>query len=587
MRDVGWNSMDSYDLRPITRISASADQCLLGWPEIFDQLRVKLSRAERCVVAVEIYPGIDVRRIAEQLSRELQPELLIVAEEHYLPAETLREIFAETLSDDPVFNFMRPWTIDAYFDMEKTQLTRRRIAETRGKLIVIGTGAAWLAAKPDVTISVNLGRWEIQQRQRRRLTGNLGFDNVGASPSEIYKTAFFLDWRVADRCRHELYATADFFIDMTNEDAPAMLSGSILRDAVRKVVSQPFRVVPFFDPGPWGGQWMRRRFNLPDGPQNYAWGFDCVPEENSVLLAFGDRCFQLPAIVLVHEEAEALLGTSVLNRFGAEFPIRFDLLDTVNGGNLSLQVHPTETYIRDHFGMPYTQDESYYMLHSEPGASMVLGLCEGVNRQSMAAAITEANHGGRPFPAETYVASWPTAKHNHFSIPAGTVHCSGAGNVVLEISATPYIFTFKLWDWGRTGLDGRPRPIHLQHGLANICWDRTTNWVRDELVGQTTLVQQGEGWREERTGLHSSQFLETRRHWFVRAVPHHTDGNLNVLNLVEGNAAIISSPLGKFAPMTVHYAETFIVPASVGAYTIAPATESCEPLATLKAFVRR
>jgi hypothetical protein len=87
--------------------------------------------------------------------------------------------------------------------------------------------------------------------------------------------------------------------------------------------------------------------------------------------------------------------------------------------------------------------------------------------------------------------------------------------MVLEISATPYIFTFKLWDWGRLGLDGRPRPIHLEHGLKNIQWNRTTTWVRENLIDQHKSVACGDGWREERTGLHSLEFLETRRHWFT------------------------------------------------------------------------
>jgi hypothetical protein len=158
--------------------------------------------------------------------------------------------------------------------------------------------------------------------------------------------------------------------------------------------------------------------------------------------------------------------------------------------------------------------------------------------------------------------------------------------MVLEISATPYIFTFKLWDWGRLGLDGRPRPIHLEHGLKNIQWDRTTTWVREHLIDTKTPVAAGEGWWEERTGLHSLEFIETRRHWFTAPVRHHTHGNLNVLNLVEGDAAIVESPTDAFPPFAVHYAETFIVPAAVGPYTIRPAVDGENRLATIKAYVR-
>ena len=74
--------------------------------------------------------------------------------------------------------------------------------------------------------------------------------------------------------------------------------------------------------------------------------------------------------------------------------------------------------------------------------------------------------------------------------------------MVLEISATPYIFTFKLWDWDRLDLDGRPRPVHLEHGAANIQWDRDTQWVQEHLVNAVTQVYQNEDGSIERTGLH-------------------------------------------------------------------------------------
>ena len=577
--------MSNYEKRPVIQISAEAEACREGWPELLAALTAPIMQSSGAVV-VEVYPGIDAHRLEHELQKAFLFDKVIRSQDAFLPSHALHRIFADTLRDDPVFDFMHPWTIDAYFDPSKLSQLRGELARANGRVLVIGTGASMLSPQCGVLISCNVGRWELQQRQRAHRIGNLGFGNADASSGELYKTAFFLDWRVADRVRHDIYGTVDFFLDHTCEDAPKMLTGEVLRDAVKVTVRQPFRVVPFFDPGPWGGQWMRRKFDLPQGPPNYAWGFDCVPEENTVLLGFGERAFQLPAIVLVHEEPDALLGSTVTDRFGAEFPIRFDFLDTVEGGNLSLQVHPSKAYIREHFGMPYTQDESYYMLYCEADSSMFLGLKDSIEPTAVRRALYEANQGGEPFPAQQFVAEWPTRKHDHFSIPAGTVHCSGAGNVVLEISATPYIFTFKLWDWSRTGLDGRPRPIHLEHGLANIRWDRTSSWVHRELVDQTAFLGAGNGWREERTGLHPSQFLETRRHWFTQAVPHNTGGNLNVLNLVEGRRAAIMSPVGSFKPLTIHHAETFIVPACVGPYVVAPSANVTEPLATLKAFVR-
>ena len=76
--------------------------------------------------------------------------------------------------------------------------------------------------------------------------------------------------------------------------------------------------------------------------------------------------------------------------------------------------------------------------------------------------------------------------------------------MVLEISACNYIFTFKLWDWDRLGLDGKPRPVHLNHGLKNIDYSRTKTWVEDELVNPFVKVDE----HTEITGLHDRQFFK-------------------------------------------------------------------------------
>jgi mannose-6-phosphate isomerase class I len=227
------------------------------------------------------------------------------------------------------------------------------------------------------------------------------------------------------------------------------------------------------------------------------------------------------------------------------------------------------------------------LLDAGSNASVFLGLREGVDRAAMQRDLEIAQAGGAPFPVEKYANKWPAKKHDHFLIPAGTVHCSGANSMVLEISATPYIFTFKLWDWGRPGLDGKPRPVHLRHGLPNIRWDRATDWTRRNLLNRFDPLGQGEGWREERTGLHELEFIETRRHWFTKPLPHDTRGGVNVLNLVEGDEALVESLVGAFSPLVVHYAETFIVPAAVGPYTIRPHGPSVgRQCATIKACVR-
>lgn len=332
---------------------------------------------------------------------------------------------------------------------------------------------------------------------------------------------------------------------------------------------------------------MKHHFDLDRSQPNYAWCFDCVPEENSLLLRFDDVRVEIPSQDLVLLYPRPLLGEKVHARFGTEFPIRFDFLDTVDGQNLSVQVHPLTEYIQQHFGMHYTQDESYYLLDARPGAEVCLGTRSGIDPQAMLDDLAAAQRGEKSFDDGKFINRFPARKHDHFLIPAGTVHCAGAGTMVLEISATPYIFTFKLWDWGRLGSDGLPRPVHLDHGAQVIDWQRDTQWVSEHLINQFAPVAEGDGWSEERTGLHTREFIETRRHWFSKPVTHHTQGNVNVLNLVEGSEALIDSPHHAFAPFVVHFAETFIVPAAVGAYRISPHGSSAgKQLATMKAWVR-
>jgi mannose-6-phosphate isomerase class I len=584
----------NYDKYPVVTVSRAEGSCIRGWEAIGQRLRASVAQLARrkSVLVIECYPGVREAEVTDALSRQLKPGLVIRSSDA-LKSEPEIDLLCQPFlgGSDPVFGYLTNLTLPQFFSADKLRACAAQVrGPESGLVLVVGVGAR-LIAQGDLLVYADLARWEIQQRQRRKEIGNLGVSNAAQAAGLKYKRAFFVDWRVADRWKKPLLTSMDFLLDTNQPSEPKLAEGAAVRRGLSEVGARPFRVVPFFDPGPWGGQWMKEVCDLDRSLANYAWCFDCVPEENSLLLGLGPERIEIPASNLVFTQAAALLGEPVHARFGDEFPIRFDFLDTMDGGNLSFQVHPLTEYIQQQFGMHYTQDESYYMLDAGPDATVYLGLKEQVDRRQFAADLRAAQEGQMPFPDHRYVNRWPARKHDHFLIPAGTCHCSGQNSMVLEISATPYIFTFKMWDWGRLGLDGKPRPIHLEHGLANLQWQRTTDWVRDNLVNRIEPVARGEGWREERTGLHEREFIETRRHWFTAVTPHHTGGqqrgSVNVLNLVEGEETIVESPDGAFAPLVVHYAETFIVPAAVGPYTLRPSPiGSKTECATVKASVR-
>ncbi|RIK78992.1 MAG: mannose-6-phosphate isomerase [Planctomycetota bacterium] len=580
----------NYDKSPIVAVPDSQGTSVVGWDRIAERLRgaVASRHADRTVLCVDCYPGVNQAHMLRELARRMPTALAVEASQAMLPPQAIDDLAAPYLGgDDPVFGRLCELGLPEWFDPQKVESLRRRIAEVRdGVVLVVGCGATHIAA-PDVLAYADLARRQICERMKRHQIGNLGAANPSEPFGLQYKRAYFVDWRVADRWKKPLLDACDFFLDANDERSPKLAAGEAFRRGLRHVTTRPFRVTPFFDPAPWGGQWMRSVCELDADSPNYGWCFDCVPEENSLSLRLGDVDMELPSLDLVLCEPQRLLGERVYGRFGAEFPIRFDFLDTVGGGNLSLQVHPLTAYMREHFGLSYTQDESYYLLDAQPDSTVYLGLRADADRRAFEQELRAAHHGGPAFDAERYVQRWPAKKHDHFSIPAGVCHCSGANSMVLEISATPYIFTFKMWDWGRPGLDGRPRPIHLEHGLANIGWNWTAPRVQQELINRIRPLSAGPAWREEATGLHESQFIETRRHWFWRPTPHDTMGTVNVMNLVEGNEALITSPDGLFEPFLVHFAETWIVPADVGKFTITPCGSPLgEKCATLKAFVR-
>jgi len=414
-------------------------------------------------------------------------------------------------------------------------------------------------------------------RVQEGTSGNLG-QPPGEAGSE--QRLLFVDWPLLDAHKQELLPRVDRYVDLSAPERPRSVEGESLRRSLRALAEMPFRVRPTFLPGPWGGQWLRRVLGISTDAPNLAWSYELITPESGILLG-ADNPVEVGFELLMAGQSERVLGSELASRFGVSFPIRFDYLDTLDGGHLSIQCHPTERYMRGTFGLPYTQHETYYVMATTPGAGIFLGLREDADLEAFRTAAERAEEPGLAFEPEQYLQTHPAEAHRLYLIPAGTPHASGAGNAVLEISATPYLYTLRFYDWLRRDLDGNLRPVHLAHAFSNLDPRRSGEAVRRELVPEASPVRSGSGWVELDLGRSPDVFYAVHRLDFEGTIADDTAGRFHVLNLVAGEEIVIESEGG--AVHGLAYAETIVIPAAVGRYQLRRVQGG--PCKVIKAFV--
>ncbi len=481
--------------------------------------------------------------------------------------------------DDPLFGTRFTGDFAAFFVAEK--LHELRPAPGADLNIVFGCGAAF-SGWNGLLVYVDVPKNEIQFRSRAASITNLGACHA-ADPKAMYKRFYFVDWVALNQHKAALLPRIDLIVDEQRPDEPALMAGPDLRGALAAMSRNYFRVRPWFEPGAWGGQWIKQHIpQLPQDAPNYAWSFELIVPENGLTLESDGKLLEVSFDFLMFHDHRAVLGRCA-ERFGYEFPIRFDLLDTFDGGNLSLQCHPRPAYARRHFGESFTQDETYYILDCVPGAQVYLGFRGDIDPAAFRAALDRSFDEGAPVEVERFVNVEAAHRHDLYLIPNGTIHCSGVNNLVLEISATPYIFTFKMYDWMRLDLDGKPRPLNVDRALENLNFERKGERAKAELIARPYTLQEGDGWKLVHLPTHPEHFYDVHRLEFVDRVEVETDGSCQIMSLVEGKSILLETAGG--LRQRFNYAETFVVPAAAGSFKLI--NEDDKPAKVVKSFVKK
>lgn len=464
-------------------------------------------------------------------------------------------------SADPVFARRYSGELADFFDPERLEALQ---PDPEAELnILYGSGAS-LAGWQGCLVYLDVPKNEVQYRARAGSITNLGIQR-SLPAEEMYRRFYFVDWVVLDPYRMDLLPRIDYYIDEQRPDEVAWMAGEDLRHGLALMSQHGFRARPWFEPGIWGGAWCKEHLpQLTQDVPNYAWSFEFITPENGLIFASDGWLLEAPFDLLLAQAHHRVLGDCA-ERYGRYFPVRFNFLDTMRGGELAIQCHPRLSYIQAHFGERFTQDESYYILDCEPGARVYLGFQEGIDPSEFEAALTRSAQHLEPLEIEQYIHARPSQRHDYYLIPAATVHAAGVNNLVLEISATTYIFTFKLYDWLAKDLGGRLRPLHLEHGFANLNYMHVGEQIDAELVSQPQLLDDGPDWRLVRLPAHSEHAFEVYRFEFSSTFEWETGESFNLMNLVSGSSIILETGERRHE---IHWAETFIVPAAAGSYRL-------------------
>ncbi|MHB9110557.1 MAG: type I phosphomannose isomerase catalytic subunit [Armatimonadota bacterium] len=315
----------------------------------------------------------------------------------------------------------------------------------------------------------------------------------------------------------------------------------------------PLRFAPVYFEKVWGNRRLETVMGrpLPPGqPIGESWEVSDHPHGKSIITNGPLRGTSLHD--LIEREPVAVLGSHVRTLRGDAFPLLVKYIDADD--QLSVQVHPDDEYAQEHEG-ELGKTEMWYVLHADPDAEIIAGLREGVSKEE----FIEALQDGDPAMLLYHL---PIKSGETILIPAGRIHALLPGLLVLEIQENSDT-TYRLYDWGRVGLDGKPRELHIDKALA------VSNWAdyqarpateHPELLGDNrkSVLTVCEYFTVEKYSLASEQIFKLRGDRFY------------ILNCVAGAGALTWYG----GVEMLHFGDSVLLPADLTDFAVQPEGEA-------------
>jgi len=311
----------------------------------------------------------------------------------------------------------------------------------------------------------------------------------------------------------------------------------------------PLRFAPVYFEKVWGGRRLETIMgrNIPQAsPIGESWEVSDHPHGRSVI-ANGPLSGQLLHKV-IEASPESLLGYRVRERYDDSFPLLMKYLDA--NDKLSVQVHPDDAYAFMHEG-ERGKTEMWYVLHADPEAVLIAGLQQGVTVEQFRQALAE----GDPSALLYYL---PVKTGDTIFIPSGRIHALLSGLLILEIQQNSDT-TYRLYDWGRLGLDGKLRQLHVEQALA------VTNWIDYTPTTQIGHVEL-EGVNRKTTLITCAYFVVEKFDLGSERIFHGDGGSFHVLNCVAGEGALNWAGGAE----SLAYGDSLLLPASLTDFAIQP-----------------